>query len=109
VVDGLPNGRKAIDSYIVFREKRDGHSNLVKFKACIIAKGFSQISRENFTNTFSSVTKFSTLQIFLSYIAYLDWHLYHVNVVAVYLHGPLDEDIYMTISDSVENLSSGHY
>ena len=72
VVNGLPNGRKAIGSCIVFHEKRDGHGNLVKFKACIVAKGFSQIPGEDFTDTFSSVTKFSTLWIFLSYIAYLD-------------------------------------
>jgi len=72
VVDGLPNRRKAIGNHIVFHEKRDGYSNLVKFKACIVAKGFSQIPREDFTDTFSSVAKFSTLQIFLSYIAYLD-------------------------------------
>jgi len=109
VVDGLPNGRKAIGSHIVFREKRDSHDNLVKFKARIVAKGFSQIPREDFTNTFSSITKFSTLQIFLSYIAYLDWHLHHVDVVAAYLHGPLDEDIYMTIPDGVENSSSSCY
>jgi len=41
VVDSLPNGRKAIGSRIIFREKRDGHSNLIKFKAKIVAKGFS--------------------------------------------------------------------
>jgi len=109
VVDGLPNGRKAIGSCIVFHEKRDGHGNLVKFKARIVAKGFSQIPGEDFTDTFSSVAKFSTLRIFLSYIAYLDWHLHHIDVVAAYLHGPLDEDIYMTIPDGVENSSSGRY
>jgi len=109
VVDRLPNGRKAIGSHIVFCEKRDGHGNLVKFKAHIVAKGFSQIPGEDFTDIFSSVAKFSTLQIFLSYIAYLDWHLYHVDVIAAYLHGPLDEDIYMTIPDGVENSSSGRY
>ena len=109
VVDGLPNGRKAIGSRIVFHEKRDGHGNLVKFKAHIVAKGFSQIPGEDFTNTFSSVAKFSTLRIFFSYIAYLDWYLHHVDVVAAYLHGPLDEDIYMTIPNGVENSSSGRY
>jgi len=41
VVDSLPNGRKAIGSRIIFQEKRDGHSNLIKFKARIVAKGFS--------------------------------------------------------------------
>jgi len=68
MVDELPNGRKAIGNCIVFHEKRDGYGNLVKFKAHIVAKGFSQIPREDFTDTFSFVTKFSTLQIFLSYI-----------------------------------------
>jgi len=61
VVDGLPNGRKAIGSHIFFYEKRNGHSNLVKFKACIVAKGFSQIPGEDFTDIFLSVTKLSTL------------------------------------------------
>ena len=41
VVDSLSNGRRAIGSRIVFREKRDGHGNLIKFKARIVAKGFS--------------------------------------------------------------------
>ena len=93
-------------SRIVFYEKWDGHGNLIKFKACIVAKGFSQISEED---TFSSVAKFSTLQIFLAYVAYLDWDLHHVDVVTAYLHGPLDKEIYMTIPDGVENSGSGHY
>jgi len=109
VVDGLPKGRKAIGSCIVFREKHDRHGNLMKFKARILAKGFSQIAREDFTNTFSSVAKFSTLHIVLSYVAHLDWHLHHFNIVAAYLHGPLDEDIYMTIPNGVENSGSNHY
>ena len=70
VVDSLCNGRKAIGSRIVFREKRDRHSNLIKFKARIVAKGFSQIPGEDFSETFSSVAKFSTLRAFLSYVAF---------------------------------------
>jgi len=109
VVDGLPKGRKAVGSRIVFREKQDGHGNLIKFKARIVAKGFSQIPGEDFTDTFSLVAKFSTLWIFLAYVAYLDWDLHHVDVIAAYLHGPLGEEIYMTIPEGIENSGSGHY
>jgi len=98
-----------VGSCIVFHEKRDGHGNLIKFKARIVAKGFSQIPGEDFTDTFSSVTKFSTLWIFLAYVAYLDWDLHHVDIVAAYLHGPLDEEIYMTIPEDIKNSGSGHY
>ena len=109
VVDGLPKERKAIGSQIVFREKYDGHGNLIKFKAHIITKGFSQVPGEDFTKTFSSVAKFLTLCTFFSYVAYLDWELHHIDIVAAYLHGPLDEEIYMTISEGVKGFNSGHY
>ena len=109
VVDGLPKRQKAVGSRIVFCEKRDGHGNLIKFKAHIVAKDFSQIPREDFTDTFSSITKFSTLRIFLAYVTYLDWDLHHVNIVATYLYGPLDKEIYMAIPEGVENSGSGHY
>jgi len=72
----------------------DRHGNLIKFKARIVAKGFSQIPGEDFSEIFSSVAKFLTLCIFLSYMAFLDWEVHHVDVVATYLHGLLKEDIY---------------
>jgi len=109
VVDELSKGRKAIDSRIVFREKYDEHGNLIKFKACIVAKGFSQVPGKDFTKTFSSVAKFLMLRTFFSYMAYLDWKLHHINVVTAYLHGPLDKEIYMTIPESVKGFNSGHY
>ena len=42
-------------------------------------------------------------------MAYLDWDLHYVDVIAAYLHGPLEKEIYMAISDDVENSGSGHY
>ena len=40
-------------------------------------------------------------------MAFLDWEVHHVNVIAAYLHGPLEEDIYMVISDGIEGSGSG--
>jgi len=42
-------------------------------------------------------------------VVYLDWELHHVNIIAAYLHGPLDENIYMTIPEGVEGFGSRHY
>jgi len=60
-VDKLPKGKKAIGSWIVFKEKLNGHGNQVKFKAHIVAKGFLQVPGKDFTETFSSVVKFNIL------------------------------------------------
>jgi len=42
-------------------------------------------------------------------VAYLDWELHHVNVIAVYLYSPLDKNIYMTIPKGIEGFGSGYY
>jgi len=108
-VDELPKGKKAVGSQIVFKEKLDEHGNQVKFKACIVAKGFSQVPGEDFTETFSSVVKFNTLQIFLTFATFMDYEIHQVDVVAAYLRGNLDEEIYMRVPDRVEKLGSGHF
>jgi len=103
----LPDGKKAVRSQIVFKEKLDGHGNQVKFKARIVAKGFSQVPGEDFTEMFSSIAKFMTL---LALAAFLDFEIHQVDVVAAYLQGELDEDIYIEVPEGVEKLDSGgHY
>jgi len=108
-VDELPKEKKAIGSQIIFKEKLDRHGNWVKFKARIVAKGFLQVPGEDFTETFSLVVKFNTLWIFLTLATFMDYKIYQVDVVAAYLRGNLDEEIYMRILDGVEKLGSGHF
>ena len=65
--------------------------------------------KEDFIDTFLSITKFSTLQVFLAYVAYLNQDFYYVNVIATYFYSPLDEEIYIVILDSIENSGSDYY
>jgi hypothetical protein len=60
-VDELPDGKKAVGSKFILREKLDEHGNHVKFKAWLVAQGFSQIPGVDFHETFLSVAKFTTL------------------------------------------------
>jgi len=106
-VNELPAGKKAVGSRIVFKKKLDEHSNRVKFKAYIVAKDFSQVPSKDFSETFSSVAKFTTLWVFLALVAYLDFKIHQVDIVAAYLQGDLDEEIYMTIPEGVSKFGSG--
>jgi len=72
----IPKGKKVVGSQIVFKEKLDGHGWRIKFKARIVAKGFSQVPGEDFTETFSSVAKFTTLHVFLALSAHLDFEIH---------------------------------
>ena len=106
-VDKLPASKKAVGSHIILKEKLIEHGNHIKFKAHIVAKGFSQVTSKDFTENFSFIAKFTTLQIFLALAAYLDFEIYQVGVVAAYLQDDLDKEIYMTILDGVSQFGSG--
>jgi len=75
-VDEFLAGKKAIESYVIFKEKFDEHGNCIKFKAHIVAKSFSQVSGKDFSGTFSSVAKFTTLWVFLALATYLDFEIH---------------------------------
>jgi len=105
----LPEGKKTVKSWIVFKKKLNEHKSQVKFKAWIVAKDFSQVSREDFTETFSSVAKFTTLHTFLTLATFLDFEIYQVDIIATYLQWELNEKIYMEILEEVGKLDSKDY
>ena len=81
----------------MFKEKLDGYRKHIKFKAQIVAQGFLQVPGLDFTKTFLSVARFTTLRIFLALTAFLNLELHQVDVVRAYLQGDLDEKIYMNM------------
>ena len=98
-VPKVPVGRKTIGSRIVFQTKRDGNGKIVRHKARVVAKGYSQIPGQDFTATFASVTRLTTLRALLSMAAREDWSLHQVDVVGAYLRGDLEEEIYLEPPD----------
>ena len=106
-VNELSAGKKAVGSHIIFKKKLNEHGNCIKFKTYIVAKDFSQVFSKDFSETFSSVAKFTTLQIFLALAAYLDFEIYQVDIIAVYLQDNLDKEIDITILDGFSQFGSG--
>ncbi len=100
-VKTVPEGRKAIGSRTVFRMKRDGNGNLIKLKARMVGKGYAQVPGKDFIQTFASVARFTTLRTLLAVVAHEGWELHQVDVVAAYLQGTLDEEIYMEVPEGV--------
>ena len=69
-------GKKAVGSYIVFKKKLDEHNNYIKFKVCIVAKDFLQVLDKDYSETFSSIAKFTILGIFFVLAVYLDFNIH---------------------------------
>ena len=55
----LPKGKKVFQNKWVYKLKKDGKGNLVKYKARLVVKGFVQKKDINFDEIFFAVVKFS--------------------------------------------------
>ena len=95
LVDLLPD-RKAIENKWVFKVKRKANGLIDKYKAHLVAKGFTQQEGIDYDETFSLVVKVAFIRLILAIIAQLNLELYHMDVKTAFLNGELDEEIYMT-------------
>ena len=92
----LPKGKKAVRCKWVIK-KKEGTPEVeeLRYKARLVAKGYSQIPRVDFTDVFSPVVKHSSIRALLGIVAMHDLELEQLDVKTAFLHGELEEDIYM--------------
>jgi hypothetical protein len=100
----LPPGRKAIGSKWVFKVKRNADSSIERYKACLVAQGFSQRPGINFNKMFAPTAKWAALCTIFALAALEDWELESIDVLNMYLNGKLhDVKVYMCQPEGFNN------
>ena len=61
----------------------------MKFKACLVVKGFNQKKKIGFDEIFSPVIKMISIRVVLNLVANLDHELEQLDVKNAFLHGDL--------------------
>jgi Reverse transcriptase (RNA-dependent DNA polymerase) len=90
-----PTNTNIIGNRWVFRIKRDNLGHIDKYKARLVAQGFSQIPGVDFNETNSPMIRFTSIRFILAIAAQFNLELQQINVKGVYLNGILDETVYM--------------
>lgn len=97
-----PKGAKLLTSKWVFCIKTDENGNPTKYKARLVARGFQQKQGVDFFETYAPVAKLTTIRVVLAVGLYRKYIFHQLDVKTAFLHGDLQEDVYMKIPEGVE-------
>ena len=90
----LPKGVKPIGCKWIFKTKRDSKGNVERYKAHLVAKGFTQKEGIDYKETFSPVSSKDSFRTIMTLVTHYDLKLHNMDVKTAFLNGNIDETIY---------------
>jgi hypothetical protein len=96
-------GRKAIGCRWVFAKKYDERGKLSKYKARLVAQGFSQIPGIDYTDNYAPVARLDAVRTCMALSAIKNWKMRQLDIKGAYLNGVLEEEIYMRQPDGFDD------
>ena len=103
-----PKDKPIVSCKWVWRVKVKSDRSVERFKARLIARGFTQTRGVDYNKTFAPVTRLNTLRLLTAMAVQNDWEFRHLDVKTAYLHGDLEEEVYMAVPQGLEDVPEGY-
>ncbi|GKA58530.1 retrovirus-related pol polyprotein from transposon TNT 1-94 [Tanacetum coccineum] len=94
-----PLCKKVINLKWIWKNKCDEENTMLRNKARLIAKGYSQKKGINFKESFAPVARLETVKLFIAYVAHKSFPIYQMDVKTTFLNGALKEEVYINQPD----------
>jgi len=87
---------------MIFRKKYRADGTIERYKARLVARGFSQTKGVDYEETFAPVVKFQSLRAVIALAAANGWVLHQMDVKTAFLQGTLKEEVFMEQPQGLE-------
>lgn len=98
----LPSGVKQIGLRWIFKIKSNSDGTINKYKARLVAKGYVQQYGIDVEEVFASVARLETIRLLISLAATKGWEVHYLDVKTAFLHGELNETVYVMQPEGFE-------
>ena len=88
-------GTNIVGNRWVFSVKRNHKGEVDRFKARLVAQGYSQQEGVDYNEVFSPVVRNTSIRLMLNLVSVNDWELHQLDVKTAFLNGDIDHVIYM--------------
>ncbi|GJV67861.1 putative ribonuclease H-like domain-containing protein, partial [Tanacetum coccineum] len=96
VLVDLPEGKYAIGTKWILKNKRDARGIVVRNKARLVAQGHRQEEGIDYDEVFAPVARIEAIRLFLAFASYMGFMVYQMDVKSAFLYGRIDEEVYVT-------------
>jgi hypothetical protein len=90
-------GKEVVDAKLVFDHKKDKDGRILRYKARLVARGFTQKHGVNYEETFAPTIRLDAMRIILALAAKKGWKVHQMDAVAAFLAARLREEIFMKV------------
>ncbi|KAD3067000.1 hypothetical protein E3N88_34880 [Mikania micrantha] len=90
-----PSERNIVGLKWLFKTKLGVDGKILRYKARLVGKGYSQQHGIDYQETFAHVARFETIRVVIAVAAQRGWPLYQLGMKTAFLNGELTEEIYV--------------
>nr|GFA16107.1 putative ribonuclease H-like domain-containing protein [Tanacetum cinerariifolium] len=102
----LPDGKQAIGTKWILKNKWDAKGIVCRNKARLVAQGHRHEEGIDYTDVFAPVARIKAIRLFLAFASFIGFMVYQMDVKSAFLYGKIAEEVYVTQPSGFEDVKA---